>query len=91
MNNPIADLLDQTSRQSQSQIPQRENNLKQTLDILRNSDNPQAMFQLLLNTNPQLKQVMAYVQQNGGDPKTAFYKLAKTKGVDPDEVLKMLK
>ena len=38
--------------------------------------------------NPQMKQVMDYINANGGDPKTAFYKLAKEKGVDPETILK---
>lgn len=41
-----------------------------------------------VNNNPQIKQVMEYINQNGGDPQTAFYKLAKEKGVDPNEILK---
>ena len=43
--------------------------------------------QMIMN-NPQMKQVMDYVNANGGDPKAAFYKLAKEKGVDPEEILK---
>lgn len=43
-----------------------------------------------IQNNPQIKQVMDYVNQNGGDPKEAFYKLAKEKGVDPDEILKQV-
>lgn len=40
--------------------------------------------------NPQFKQAMQYVNQNGGNPKDAFYKLAKEKGVDPDEFIKQV-
>ena len=43
-----------------------------------------------VNNNPQIKQVMEYINQNGGDPQTAFYKLAKEKGVDPNEILKQV-
>lgn len=43
-----------------------------------------------IQNNPQMKQVMEYINQNGGDPKTAFYKLAKEKGVDPEEILKQV-
>ena len=43
-----------------------------------------------IQNNPQIKQVMDYVNQNGGDPKTAFYKLAQEKGVDPNEILKQV-
>lgn len=43
-----------------------------------------------MQNNPQIKQVMDYINQNGGDPKTAFYKLAQEKGVDPNEILKQV-
>lgn len=41
--------------------------------------------------NPQYKQVMDYVRQNGGDPKAAFYKMAEEKGVNPEDILNQLK
>jgi hypothetical protein len=34
---------------------------------------------------------MNYINQNGGDPKQAFYAMAREKGVNPDEILNMLK
>lgn len=38
-----------------------------------------------------MKQVMDIIKQAGGDPKKAFYYLAEQKGVDPDEIINMLK
>ena len=49
-----------------------------------------AMQQLMLN-NPNMKQAIDYVNANGGNPKDAFYKLAKEKGIDPDSILNSLK
>ena len=66
------------------------NNIKQMMTMMRNASNPQAMLQSLINSNPQMKQVMNMVQQAGGNPKTAFYNLAKEKGVNPDEIIKAL-
>ena len=34
---------------------------------------------------------MAMVNQNGGDAKTLFYKMAQQKGVDPNTVLSQVK
>lgn len=48
----------------------------------------QNMLNLAMNRNPQMKQVMEYIQANGGDPKAAFYKKAAEMGVDPEEFLK---
>lgn len=38
-----------------------------------------------------MKQVMDIVGQSGGDPKAAFYKMAEEKGVDPEQILPMLR
>lgn len=40
---------------------------------------------------PQYKQVMDYVEQNGGDAKEAFYKMSNEMGVNPDEIVKALR
>ncbi len=53
--------------------------------------NPQMMLNQMAARNPQVKQVLDYVQQNGGDAKAAFYKMAQEKGVNPEDVLNMLK
>ena len=60
------------------------------MNIIRNSNNPQAMFQSMLTSNPNMKNVMALISKSGGDPKAAFYALAKEKGIDPNKFLSML-
>ena len=45
----------------------------------------------MLQNMPQYKQVMDLVQQSGGDPKAAFYKLAQQRGIDPNEILNALR
>lgn len=40
---------------------------------------------------PTWQMVQDYVNQNGGDPKAAFFKLAQEKGVDPTFILNMLR
>ena len=61
------------------------------MQMLSGNNNPQAMLQMLAAQNPQLRQVLDYVQQSGGDPKEAFYKLAQERGVDPNQIINMLK
>ena len=61
------------------------------MQMVKAAKNPQAMMQMMAQQNPQISQVMNFVQQNGGDPKMAFYKLAEQRGVNPDEVLQMLR
>lgn len=75
-------------------LPVANNNLsqiKQMMNIVRSAQNPQAMLNQMIQTNPQMKQVMDLVNQSGGDPKTAFYQMAEAKGVDPEQILAMLR
>ena len=65
--------------------------IKNMMQMVKAAKNPQAMMQMMAQQNPQISQVMNFVQQNGGDPKMAFYKLAEQRGVNPDEVLQMLR
>ena len=44
-----------------------------------------------LNHLPQYKQVMNYINANGGDPEAAFYKMAREMGIDPEDVLSQLR
>lgn len=67
------------------------NQIKQMMNMVRSAGNPMAMLQNMAQTNPQLKQVMDVVNTSGGDPKAAFYKIAKEKGVNPEQVLSMLR
>ena len=61
------------------------------MKTVRLAQNPQTAMQALINNNPQFKHVMDIVNQNGGDAQKAFYKLAEEKGIDPDDILNMLK
>jgi len=61
------------------------------LTQVRESANPQGMLNMLAQQNPQLGNVMQIVQENGGDPRRAFYSTAEKMGVNPDEVLSMLR
>ena len=65
--------------------------VKQMMGMLQGSQNPQAMLNQMMMSHPQLKQVMDIVKENGGDPKTAFYSMADKMGVNPQDVLDMLK
>ena len=53
--------------------------LRQMANAVRNSRNPQMMLMQLAQSNPQMKQAIEYIGQNGGNAKEAFYALAKQK------------
>ena len=61
--------------------------LSQMITQIKSMGNPQMMLQQM----PQYRQVMEYVNQNGGDAKSAFYSKAKEMGIDPNEILKALR
>ena len=65
--------------------------IKQMMSMLRSAQNPSAMLNQMVMSNPQIKQVMDIVQKHGGDPMKAFYAVAEEKGVDPNEILNMLR
>ena len=46
---------------------------------------------MMVQQMPQYKQVMDYVNANGGDPQKAFYAKAREMGVDPDEIMKAMR
>ena len=65
--------------------------IKQMMNMVRAAKDPQAMLNMLAMQNPQLKQVMDIVQKHGGDPMAAFKATAEEMGVNPDEIMNMLK
>ena len=81
MSNPIF-----STNQNQNQ-----NSPISLLNQIRNAANPQEMTEQLLFNNPNFKEVLNYINQNGGDAKTAFYNLAAQKGVNPNDILNQLR
>ena len=65
--------------------------IKQMMNMVKSAGNPQAMLNQMMQNNPQYQQVMQLVNQAGGDPKAAFYQMAQQMGVNPDEIIGMLK
>lgn len=60
------------------------------MNLVRNSQDPNAMLNTLASQNPQLKSVMSMM--NGcKSPKDLFYARAKEMGVDPEEILSQLR
>ena len=65
--------------------------IKQMMSTIKSAQNPQQMLNNMMMQNPQYQQVMNYINQNGGDAKTAFYKMAQEKGVNPNDIINALK
>ena len=65
--------------------------LKQSLNMVRNAGNPQAMMAQMMQNNPQYAQAMQLIQESDGDAKKAFYALAEKLGIDGDTIVQALK
>ena len=74
-----------------SQLSQTTAKVKQLMNTVRMARNPQAMMNQMIQTNPQLKQAMDFVNSSGKSPEQAFYALANQMGVNPQEILDGLK
>ena len=48
------------------------------------------MQNAVMQNNPQIRQAMDYVNAHGGNPKTAFYQLARERGIDPNTIISMI-
>lgn len=79
--NPILQTLNQGNMSRLGQV-------KQMAQAFKATSNPQVLASRIIQNNPKITQI---INQYGGDPKTAFYKYAEANGIDPDEVLNMLK
>lgn len=87
MSNPVFTSAMPTNNQRKS----TSNSLFAIFNQIRNSPNPNQAMQQLLSNNPDYQNVMTYINQNGGDAKSAFYNLAAQKGVDPNSILLQLR
>ena len=87
MPNPILEML---NGGAPTQLSKGVTQVKQMMNLFQNAGNPQQMLQSVAQSNPQFQQVMNLVQSSNMSPKDLFYKMAKQKGVDPDQIIKML-
>ena len=66
-------------------------NVRRMMGMVNASQNPQAVLNQLVTSNPQLKQVMDLVKQYDGSPEKALIATSKEMGIDPNEIMNMLK
>ena len=91
MPNPIFGGFSGRPQQPQQSQQTGPNSIFGVMNQIRNSPNPNAAMQSMLSSNPMFKGIVDYINQNGGDAKTAFYNMAAQKGVDPESILKQLR
>lgn len=69
----------------------QQNNMINVINTIKAAKNPSAMLQHLASQNPNVANAMNLINQNGGDPKRAFYSEVQRLGIDPNQILGMLK
>ena len=84
----IPAILQQLGKNNIAQMVQP---IRQMMNAIRTAQNPQLVMNQLIMSNPQMKQVMDIVQKHGGDPMAAFRAEAEARGINPDEIMGMLK
>lgn len=57
------------------------------MNKIQAAQNPQAMLNQMLMGNSQLKPAIDFIRANGGNARTAFLKLTKQMGIDPQIIL----
>lgn len=60
------------------------------MQMYRTASNPEAFVQSMMANNPRAMDVMNAINACGGDPKAAFYSVARQKGIDPEQFLKSI-
>jgi len=61
--------------------------IRQMISMVKSAGNPQLMLNQLMQNNPQVMQIV----QKYGSADKAFYALAEEKGINPQEILDLLK
>ena len=71
--------------------PQMIQQIKGIMNQIKMAQNPQLALNQILMNNPNINLIMELIKNNGGNLQTAFYNLAKQKGLDPQVVLNELR
>ena len=67
------------------------NPIRNMINMFKAARDPQSLVNNMLSQNPEAQQMLQQTLQNGGTYKDAFMMAAKAKGVDPNEIISMLK
>ena len=83
--NSLYNQLNQTNQLSQNNVIQK------IIQMAKSGNNPQQLLNSLAGQNPQLNQVMQLVNSGKMTPKQIFMNMANQQGVNPNDIISMLK
>lgn len=78
---------------NQSQLSRNNNSnggLQQMINMVSRSNNPMQLMQTMAQSNPQLQSILNLIQTSQKSPKDLFFEMAQQRGVDPQQILRML-
>ena len=58
---------------------------------MKNAKNPKDLMMAMVKQNPQFNQMMQMANQSGKTYEELFYEMANKQGVDPNEILNILR
>ena len=67
------------------------NNIQQIIQMAKNTQNPQQLLNTIAQQNPQISQLMQLINTNNITPKQLFMNMANQKGINPNDIISMLK
>lgn len=67
------------------------NPIMQMFRQVMTAQNPNMLIQQMAQNNSQLKQTLDFINQNGGNAKELFYRMAQQKQTDPNTIIYNLK
>lgn len=83
--NSLYNQLNQTNQPAQNNVIQK------IIQMAKSGNNPQQLLNSLVGQNPQLNQVMQLVNSGKMTPKQIFMNMANQQGVNPNDIISMLK
>lgn len=83
--NSLYNQLNQTNQLAQNNVIQK------IIQMAKSGNNPQQLLNSLAGQNPQLNQVMQLVNSGKMTPKQIFMNMANQQGVNPNDIISMLK
>ena len=73
------------------QPPSNLQQIKSLMNFMNSGGNVNGMIQSMLQNSPEYRTINDLLQKHNGDARAAFYDMAQQKGVDPNQVLNMLR
>lgn len=83
--NSLYNQLNQTNQPAQNNVIQK------IIQMAKSGNNPQQLLNSLAGQNPQLNQVMQLINSGKMTPKQIFMNMANQQGVNPNDIISMLK